>query len=257
MPALEQDKLMRRFRLEASARADYQAVEDHTRMMLDAYAAGVNAFVDSSSSLPVEYRIIGLQPEPWQPWDGLLVYKVRHIFMGVFESKLWRARMVSKLGPERAAKLFPGYQPGQLLILPPGEIYSGPLEDGLEELSRGAAALNYLNENDSGSNSWAISGSADGLRETALSRGLSPGPGHPQRVLPEPLGLSRVRRDRLVLSRLAGVSSFWPQRLGRLVRHAYGRRLSGPVHRAVQGRRPQVLPPPGAVAQGRSAPSNH
>ena len=156
--ALEQDKLMRRFCLEASARGDYQAVEDHTRMMLDAYASGVNAFIDSTTSLPVEYRITGLQPEPWQPWDGLIVYKVRHILMGVFESKLWRARMVSKLGPERASKLSPGYQPGQLLILPPGEVYSGPLEDGLEELSRGAAALNYLNENDGGSNSWAISG---------------------------------------------------------------------------------------------------
>ena len=171
--ALEQDKLMRRFRLEASARADYQAVEDHTRMMLDAYAAGVNAFIDSTESLPVEYRIAGLQPEPWQPWDGLVVYKVRHIFMGVFESKLWRARMVSELGPERAAKLFPGYQPGQLLILPPGEVYSGPLEDGLEELSRGAAALNYLNENDSGSNSWSISG-----ERTASGKPLLAGDSH-------------------------------------------------------------------------------
>jgi penicillin amidase len=171
---LERDKLMRRFRLEASARADYQAVADHTRMMLDAYAAGVNAFIDSTASrLPVEYRITGLQPEPWQPWDGLAVYKVRHILMGVFETKLWRARIVSKQGPERAARLFPRYQPGQLLILPPGEMYSGPLEYGLEELSRGAAALNYLNENDNGSNSWAISG-----ERTASGKPLLAGDSH-------------------------------------------------------------------------------
>jgi penicillin G amidase len=37
--------------------------------------------------------------------------------------------------------------------------YTGPLEQGLEELSRGVAALNYLNETESGSNSWALSGS--------------------------------------------------------------------------------------------------
>ncbi len=42
----------------------------------------------------MEYRITGLEPEPWQPWDGLIAYKVRHISMGVFESKVWRARMV-------------------------------------------------------------------------------------------------------------------------------------------------------------------
>ena len=158
VPAVEQDKLMRRFRLDASARADYQAVEDHTRMMLDAYAAGVNVFIETTESLPMEYQITGLETEPWQPWDSLVVYKVRHILMGTFESKLWRARMVSKLGPEQAAALFPGYEPGQLLILPPGEQFSGPLEDGLEELSLGADALNYLNETDGGSNSWVISG---------------------------------------------------------------------------------------------------
>ena len=170
---VEQDQLMRRFRLEASARADYQAVEDHTRMMLDAYAAGVNAFIETTECLPVEYQITGLEPEPWRPWDSLVVYKVRHIFMGTFESKLWRARMVSKLGPERAAKLFPGYQPGQLLILPPGEVYSGQLQDGLEELSRGAAALNYLKETDSGSNSWVISG-----ERTASGKPLLAGDSH-------------------------------------------------------------------------------
>ena len=171
--AVEQDKLVRRFRLEASARADYEAVNDHTRDMLDAYAAGVNAFIDQTQTLPIEYEVSGLDPEPWQPWDGLVVYKIRHILMGVFESKLWRARMVSKLGPERAAQMHPGYEAGQLLILPPGESYSGPLEDGLEELRRGVTALNYMNESDGGSNSWAIHGS-----KTASGKPLLAGDSH-------------------------------------------------------------------------------
>ena len=91
-PALEQDKTMRRFRLEASARADYEASGQRSRSMLEAYALGVNAFIETTATLPVEYRITGLSPEPWQPWDGLGIYKVRHILMGVFESKLWRAQ---------------------------------------------------------------------------------------------------------------------------------------------------------------------
>ena len=62
--AVGQDKMMRRFRLESAARADYQAVEGHTRMMLEAYAVGVNAFITTTSSLPVEYGITGLQPSP-------------------------------------------------------------------------------------------------------------------------------------------------------------------------------------------------
>jgi penicillin amidase len=155
---LAQDKLMRRFRLAAAAKADYQAVGPQTKVMFDAYAAGVNAFIDNSGTLPVEYWITGLKPEPWLPWDGLIAYKVRHIFMGVFESKLWRARLVRELGPEKAARLFPGYQPGHLLILPPGAVHSGPLDYGLDELCQGAAALNYLTDTDGGSNSWVLAG---------------------------------------------------------------------------------------------------
>ena len=155
--AVEQDKSMRRFRLEDSARADYGAVCDRTRAMFDAYARGVNAFIETADALPVEYGIAGISPEPWQPWDGLVAYKVRHILMGVFESKTWRALAVRELGPEKAAALIPGYEPGQLLILPPGEAYDGALSDCLEELRDGAAALSHLAAG--GSNSWVVSGS--------------------------------------------------------------------------------------------------
>ena len=64
---LAQDKLMRRFRLEASAKADYRAAGSQTRVMFDSYAAGVNAFIGTTDNLPVEYGITGLKPEPWQP----------------------------------------------------------------------------------------------------------------------------------------------------------------------------------------------
>ena len=161
--ALEQDKLMRRFRLSASARADCAAMDDRTRTIFEAYAAGVNAFIDGPDPLPVEYAIAGLlseneRPEPWQPWHSLVVYKVRHILMGVFESKIWRARMVRAMGPEKAGSLFPGYEPGHLLILPPGATAVGALDTGLTELAQGAAALNYLSESDVGSNSWVVGG---------------------------------------------------------------------------------------------------
>ena len=156
--ALEQDKLMRQFRLSASAKADCAVMDDHTRMVFDAYAAGVNAFIQGPDPLPAEYAIAGIEPEPWQPWQSLVVYKVRHILMGVFESKVWRARMVRAMGPEKAGKLFPGYEPGHLLILPPGATAGGTLDTGLKQLAEGAVALNYLSEMDSGSNSWVIGG---------------------------------------------------------------------------------------------------
>ena len=174
--ALEQDIMMRRFRLVDSAQADYGAVNDRTRELMDAYAAGVNAWIATATAentLPVEYSISGIKPEPWQPWDGLVVFKVRHILMGVFESKVWRAKLARELGPEKAALLSPGYQPGQLQILPPGARYEGELDYYLDEMMSGAGALNLLNETDSGSNSWALSG-----RHTETGKPLLAGDSH-------------------------------------------------------------------------------
>ena len=173
---LDQDIMMRRFRLADSARADYSAVNDHTRQLMDAYASGVNAWIKTATAegtLPVECSITGIEPEPWQPWDGLVVFKVRHILMGVFESKTWRARMVRELGAEKAAHLSPGYQPEQLQILPPGSRHEGELDYYLAEMMAGAQALNLLNETDSGSNSWVLSGD-----RTATGKPLLAGDSH-------------------------------------------------------------------------------
>ena len=152
------DRQLRRLRLEDAARADYAAAGPRARTMLDAYAAGVNAFIQSDAPLPAEYAIAGIAPEPWEPWHSLAIYKVRHIFMGVFEGKAWRARLVKALGPERAAQLFPSYPPGQPVIVPTGADYDGALDYGLAQMLEQAAHLNLIGETDAGSNSWAIDG---------------------------------------------------------------------------------------------------
>ena len=156
---LEQDKLMRRFQIGRAVEGDYRAVNADTRAMLDSYTAGVNAFISTTRSLPVEYRLVGAAPEVWQPWDCLAVFKVRHILMGVFESKLWRARLVNTFGPEKAASLLHGYQQGHLLIVPPGVEYEGAALDGLDELTSGSDAVSWMESADSGSNNWALMGS--------------------------------------------------------------------------------------------------
>ncbi|MBW1961277.1 MAG: penicillin acylase family protein [Deltaproteobacteria bacterium] len=171
---LTKDITMRRFGIGATVKRDYQAVNAETRAMLDAYTAGVNSFIKHSNSLPIEYRLLDEQPEPWRGWDCFAVYKVRHIFMGVFEGKLWRAKLVNTLGPEKAAELLRGYQPGHLVIVPPGHGYDGPALDGLQELSKNIGAIQWLREHpEAGSNSWAVHGS-----RTATGRPFLAGDSH-------------------------------------------------------------------------------
>ena len=156
---LTQDRLMRRFRLAETARTDYVQASDETRAMLDAYAAGVNAFIATTDRLPAEYILLDARPEPWQPWDGLAIYKVRHVLMGLWEGKVWRARLVNQVGLERLLALYPGAQEGELLVLPPGEAYHGPAAKALDELAGILGALDWLKDDDGGSNNWVVHGS--------------------------------------------------------------------------------------------------
>ena len=58
---LDSDKLTRRLGLAASSKADYAALNVETRAMLDAYSAGVNAFIASTPTLPIEFQLLGVR----------------------------------------------------------------------------------------------------------------------------------------------------------------------------------------------------
>ena len=77
--------------------------------MLEAYAEGVNAFIAAGLArrVPAGRR----RPEPWRPSDSVAVFKVRHVLMGLWQTKAWRGRLVRHLGAKRAAELCPGTPP--------------------------------------------------------------------------------------------------------------------------------------------------
>ena len=153
------DRLFRRFRLEDSARLDWEHASAETRAMLSAFAAGVDAFIASTTAWGAEFDIAGARPEPWQPWDSMAVFKVRHLDMGPWKAKLWRARVLRHLGPERAANLTRPAQPHPLLIVPPAAEYRGVRLDGFEEMERHASAMALVPGAPQGSNNWALAGS--------------------------------------------------------------------------------------------------
>jgi penicillin G amidase len=156
--ALQEDLLMRTFGLESAAKADFAVSSPSAQAMLLAYVAGVNAFINTSRSVPVEYRLLENHPELWEPWHCLAVYKLRNMLMGTYEMKLWRARLALGLGADAAAPLFRGYPDTGLVSVPPGELYGTIEQSSLDALAKAAAELNWLQEIDGGSNAWVISG---------------------------------------------------------------------------------------------------
>lgn len=155
---LTEDRMMRTFDLTRASKADYDVCSNDARSMLDAYADGINAFIDTTSALPVEYGLTGATPERWEAWHCIAVYKVRNMLMGTYEMKLWRARLALRLGAEAAAPLFRGYPDEALVSVPPGETLGHLDVAGLDALADAVAEVNWLGETDGGSNAWVVSG---------------------------------------------------------------------------------------------------
>jgi penicillin amidase len=155
--ALPADRQLLRFQLDVGLADDWARCTPETQAMLTAYAAGVNAFLATTTVLPIEHTLTGHTPAPWQPQDCLLVFKVRHVLMGVWDAKLWRARLLAHLGPETTALLLPEHPAGTAVSVPPDGHFSGPLAEVLAALSRGLSALTFLREEvDQGSNNWVL-----------------------------------------------------------------------------------------------------
>ena len=83
---------------------------------------------------------------------------MRNILMGHLDMKLWRARVVMKLGVEKAAQLFEGYPNGMLVTTPSGAVHTTPNPRPFDELAEVWAQLNPLYEVDAGSNAWVVGG---------------------------------------------------------------------------------------------------
>jgi penicillin amidase len=79
------------------------------REHFDAYAAGVNAYIDQHrKTLPLEFRFLGYAPHVWTVEDSLLVGLSMTEFLnhGLYKDKLEKEKVLAKLGPELTADLF-------------------------------------------------------------------------------------------------------------------------------------------------------
>ncbi|MFT7598570.1 MAG: penicillin amidase [Acidimicrobiales bacterium] len=166
-PGIDADRFFRRLGLSQVAQADWQALRPETKHMTEAYAEGVNAWLAAHpDDLPAEFDTHPGPPAPWEPWHCIMVYKVRHLFMGTFLRKLWRGAVLHTAGPEAAAAMRGDPQQATPMVPGPGVLPSPDLlGDALEVLRSSASDLAAVADTDGGSNSWAVHGSrtASGL----------------------------------------------------------------------------------------------
>jgi len=118
-PALDQDKLHRTFGLSHVVDAEVAQASPQSKRLLEAYAAGVNAYISSlgPKQLPPEFQILGYTPRPWTPADSLIVVKI------FFEalSNTWRLDLMREamavIPEEKRSALMPEVSPIDVLVV--------------------------------------------------------------------------------------------------------------------------------------------
>ncbi len=159
--ALPVDRLMRTLDLRGISSEMEQNLDPETRRALECYAQGVNAGMQLfEGRLPIEFDILGYEPEPWELRHSLLISRLMgweldfsrwmDVLMSVF---------VSRFGYDKARLLFPQWEEGDPAIIAG---LSREAERGLtdflmaEYAARSVLGMNSLGH---GSNAWAVHGS--------------------------------------------------------------------------------------------------
>ncbi len=152
--AFDTDKLMRTLGLARAAPRMVARLDPESRTGLEAYAAGVNAFLASNPVLPVEFQVFRLEPEPWKPADSMgWLLVMAWDLSGNWRSELGRLRYAAKLGRERTAELIPPYPGDPVWPLPD----FAALYQDLAPMASALLSVSPPVEDAIGSNNWVVS----------------------------------------------------------------------------------------------------
>jgi len=106
--ALKSDKQFRTFGFSRAAERDFAAMDKDSRALMEAYARGVNVFIEQhQNSLPLEFSLLKYKPQPWQPTDSLVIAGYMYqTLTDTWERELDRAKVENRVGPDRSKDLF-------------------------------------------------------------------------------------------------------------------------------------------------------
>lgn len=177
--ALEQDKFIRTLGWARIAAEEERLLTPETRAVLEAYAAGVNAYaLANPDRLGFEFRVLGLigrqwQPEPWTAVDSLTWGKAMAWSLGGnMDAELLRAAILARGGQELVDAVIPPYPADAPVTVPSGAIGELQPDAAAGSQTDNAAALLALHQlsqqvsrglgmernSEIGSNNWVISG---------------------------------------------------------------------------------------------------
>jgi penicillin amidase len=170
--AINYDRNQRRMGMVYAAENALAAMENdpQTISAIDAYTAGVNSYIRSlkTSELPIEYKLLGYQPEQWTNLKSALFTKQMTQTLAGYDRDFEFTNALKLLGEENFRILYPSLPDSLYPVIAKGTVYNKPLA----VLNPPASADSlYFKRTDTiqfvedfkpnpsnGSNSWAVSG---------------------------------------------------------------------------------------------------
>ena len=162
--AINADKRFRFHRFRVRAQAVFEAASDADRALIQSYADGVNAGLDSLQAKPFEYFMLGSEPREWDALDSLLA--VYAMYMDLNDARatkeVRRGMAHSVLPPEVYSWMYPQGtswdapimgEPRDVPPMPSADVYSirNVPDTAPPSKEQGRYPLR-------GSNNWAVSG---------------------------------------------------------------------------------------------------
>ena len=154
--ALDADRIARTFGYDRIGKKDWELLTDDLKSYLKAYCNGVNAFIENQTSrFPVEYKLLGLKPELWNPIDVCAFSKMLTSLLTFgWYDEIIRAKLIELLGLEAVLELDNSYPENNPVTLPKGVEFNTIGIDNKFNAMNGP----YIPKI-SGSNAWTIHGS--------------------------------------------------------------------------------------------------
>jgi penicillin amidase len=170
--ALSLDRFSRRIGIVRAAKTSLKEIEKNpvSKMVVESFTAGVNTYINQlkKSDLPVEYKLIGYEPEQWTPLKCALLMKYMAKDLTYYDTDVENTNALRVFGEEDYKKMYPDFPaPAIDPIIPTGTKWNFKSVDtfSAKENKRMADVL-YTNPYKDfyankfyGSNNWCVNGS--------------------------------------------------------------------------------------------------
>ncbi len=135
-------------------------LKPEVRKILDSYSAGVNAYItEAEGKYPVEFDVLGYDPEPWKPEHSLIIGKILAWELNIgWWTDIVFADLIQKLGEEKVKEIIPDYPENAPFIIPKNISSMPKIDKAIVEIDRDFRKFMGISGNHIGSNNWAVNG---------------------------------------------------------------------------------------------------